>query len=76
MVEREKGLVTLEVAMVIRCSEVNFRFQSLPSKRISFFSYVRGHKGHSLIKKLFFPYVYGHKGHSLIKKDFAILLRS
>ena len=28
IVEREKELVTIEVAMVSRCSEVNFPFQS------------------------------------------------
>ena len=68
MVEREKELVTVEVAMLSRCSEVNSRFQSLSSKKVPFsFSYVCGHKGHSLIKKEFLPYVYGHKGHSLIK---------
>ena len=47
MVEREKELVTVEVATVSCCSEVNFRFQKKKPFKNNL-PYVRGHRGHSV----------------------------
>ena len=53
MVEREKELMTVEVAMVSCRLEVNFSFSIFFFDKKRILPYVYGHKGHSLIKRDF-----------------------